>query len=323
MVSPPTLRRLPRRVRRERVMPRSRFYGPEDPGSPPLRTTGPLAADRRFLEGLPSTSDPMEPADAATAEEFALRLEDHPFSFEARCLLQRGVGSAFLGGDPSATPTAVITTPWAPAEPMAFGSDPEQIWSILRELPGWNCVNLSSDVAPDLARVLERELHTPIRLYADLYFVLDQPPLRFVHPAVRRLTEDDLDLVERAPASVRPEGFLSTLAALSGGVAAGGIVGGELVSAVSMSTSSEEYANLVAHTLEPFRGQGLACAAGYLVARELMTRDLTPVWSTGEENLASQQVAKKLGFREFGRKTYVMVPSRRPTGAQRSDPGVR
>jgi len=268
--------------------------------------------------GLPGR---MEPADEAAAEEFARSLPDHPFSFEARCLLQRGLGRAYLLGSPSDPSAAVVLDPWLPTEPMGFGSDPEAIWTVLREIPGWNCVSVPSEVAPGLAGAIQRDLGSRTELYDDVYFLLENPPKRFAHPSVRRLTEDDLALVEEAPLALRPEGFLSTLAALTGGVAAGGVVKGELVASVSMSSSSEEYANMVAHTLEPWRNQGLGTAAGCLVAQELISRDLTPVWSTGEDNRRSRRVAEKLGFHEFGRKKYVIVPSRRSDSGPEGRPG--
>jgi hypothetical protein len=250
----------------------------------------------------------MEPADDSTAEEFAASLPDHPFTFGARSLLQRGVGKAWVRGSASHPTAAVVAAPWLASEPMAFGSDPEEIWTILCRIPGWECVHLATGVAPRLAAVVERELRTPTRLYEDVYYVLDRPPVRQDHPSVRRLTEGDLGMVERASAPLRPNGFLSTLAALTGGVAAGGVVEGELVSCFSMSVSSESYADVGGHTLEPWRNRGLGSAAGFLVAREVQSRGLTPVWRTGEDNFRSQHVAEKLGFREYGRQTYVIVP---------------
>ena len=67
------------------------------------------------------------------------------------------------------------------------------------------------------------------------------------------------------------------------------------------------YANLGAYVLEEFRGQGLATAAAALVTREVLARGETPVWSTCETNTASQDVARKLGFRQVARATYVVL----------------
>jgi FR47-like protein len=261
----------------------------------------------------------MEPVDGAVAEEFAASLPDHPLTFGPRSLLQRGLGKAWLRGPPSQPTAAVVVAPWMPTEPMAFGTDAEAISALLRELPAWECVDVASEMAPRLAGVIERDLRTTTSLLDDVYFVLDHPPIPHLHPSVRRLTEDDLETIDRAPEPLRPVGFLSTLAALSGGVVAGGIVDGSLVSSVAMTVSSERYADLAAHTLEPFRNRGMGSAAAYLVAQEVYSRGMTPVWSTGADNLRSQRVAERLGFREFGRETYVILarPASHPERGKR------
>jgi FR47-like protein len=261
----------------------------------------------------------MATADARTALEFAASLPDHPFTLDARCLLRRGLASAWLSGPPSEPTGAVVVASWMPGEPMAFGSDPLAIWSLLREIPGWRCVNAPAELAPGLAVVLERELRSPSQLLGDIYYVLEHAPARHGHPLVRRLTEDDLPMVERAPEALRLRGFPSTTAALVGGVAAGAIVDGELVAEMAMTTSSEEYADLGGHTLEPWRDRGVGSAAAFLVAEELRGRGFTPVWSTGEDNGPSRRVAGKLGFREFGRKSYVVVPELREARGYRPE----
>jgi GNAT superfamily N-acetyltransferase len=151
----------------------------------------------------------------------------------------------------------------------------------------------------------------------DVYLILEGPPMRYDHPWVRRLVEDDADLLDRAPEPLRPLGYSSTLAALSGGIVAGAVTGGNLLGIVSMASSSETYANLAAHTLEPWRGQGIGTAATFLVAREAQLRGLDPVWSAGEDNPGSLRVAQKLGFREIGRRTYVVVPELQRVGGFR------
>ncbi len=262
----------------------------------------------------------MEPSGPDEVAQFASALPDEPFTFGARSLLQRGLGRLWLTGPASRPVAAVVLAPWVPAEPMAFGEDAEAIWNLLRGVPGWECVNLASRTASSLARVLERELGIPTQLYGDVYYLLDRDPARCEHPAVRRLTEDDLELVERSPSALHPVGYLSTLAALSGGVVVGGVVHDELVATVAMTVSSEEYADLGAHTLEAWRNRGIATAAASLTSREVLRRGLVPVWSTGEDNRGSQRVAEKVGFREFGRQSYVVVPALRSQGGYRPAP---
>lgn len=262
----------------------------------------------------------MRSVDSETARDLGERLPDDPLTFPARCLLLRGSAQAWLSGSAEAIRALVVRDPWQPKEPRAFGEDADEIWSVLREVPSWDCVLVTPDLAPPLAQLLERELAAPTRLLTDLNYLLERTAAPFPHPDVRRLREADVDLVERAPANLQPIGFDSVVAALTGGVAAGAVVDGELRGRVSMTASSETYANLDAYTMEGWRGRGYATAAASLVAEALQARGLAPVWSTGETNRASQRVAKKIGFEEVGRLTYVVVPELQRTGGHRVSP---
>jgi hypothetical protein len=261
------------------------------------------------------------PLDALAARALGETLPDHPFTFGARCLLMRGLANVWVSGPLPVFRAAVLQIPWIPREPMALGTDPEEIWNLLRQIPHWDCVNLSSELAVPVQRILERELGVPTRIYGDVYYVLEGAPVPHHHPAVRLLTEQDVELVDRAPPVLHPAGYSSTIAALTGGLAAGGIIDGKLVALISMTTSSERYADIGGHTLEPWRNQGMGTAAAYLVAKEVQRRGFTPVWSTGEDNYRSQRVARKVGFREFGRQAYVVVPSLQSAGGFRVDAG--
>jgi hypothetical protein len=262
----------------------------------------------------------VRPLDATEGRALGETLPDHPFTFGARCLLMRGLARVWVRGTLPRFEAVVLQAPWLPNEPMALGTDPEQIWHLLSQIPGWDCVNLSLDLAGPVQKILERELGVSTRMYGDVYYVLERAAIPHQHAAVRLLTEDDVDLVDRAPPALHTAGYASTVAALTGGVAAGGIAEGNLVALISMSTSSELYADIGGHTLEPWRNQGMGSAATYLVAREVQSRGFTPVWSTGEDNFRSQRVALKVGFREFGREAYIVVPSLQGVGGFRPPP---
>ncbi len=275
-----------------------------------------------FLRGV------MKPIDAETARVVAESLPDDPFTFGTRCLLFRGTGEAWLSGPPSRFHATVVRDPWQPNEPTVWGSEPAVIWELLREIPGWDCVNCSRELAPAIQELVEGELATSARVMDDIYFVLERPAPTFGHPHVRRLSEDDLEMVERAPSALHPPGYDSTLAALSGGIVVGVIADRELVGTVSMTASSETFANLGAYLLAGWRGRGLGTVAAALAAREVQSRCLQPVWSTGEENEPSQRLARKIGFQEYGRRAYVIVPELQRTGGYRpgtsvSRPSVR
>ena len=72
------------------------------------------------------------------------------------------------------------------------------------------------------------------------------------------------------------------------------------------SARTARHADIGVATLEPWRGRGFATAAASLVAGAIQADGQTPVWSTGEGNLASLRVAAKIGFVEVGRRTYVI-----------------
>lgn len=254
------------------------------------------------------------------AREFAESLPDDPYTFNARCLLLRELGEAWVEAAPEGVRASLIRDLSQPSELFALGEDPEALWSLLREVPGWDCVNVDASQAADLGELLARRLASPTELVSETYFVLSRAPAEYRHPHVRRLTEDDLALVESAPKELRPSGYGSDLAALAGGIVAGAIVDDRLVGSVTMTASSETYGNLGAHTLGAWRGQGIAAAAAYLVAREAIDRGLEPVWSTADANRPSRRVAEKLGFERVGARTYVVVPGLRGTGGFRPRP---
>ena len=262
------------------------------------------------------------PVERAEEEELAASLPDTPTTFGPRCVLLRHAGRAWAIGPLARPRAAVVQAAWQPREAMAFGEEVTEIGRLLRSVPGWDAVHCRDDLAGPLGRAITREFGWPTRKVRDLYFTLEDPPAVFRHPAVRRLSESDLPLIEAAPPELGLAGFDSPLAALSGGVAAGAVVEGKLVGLVSMTVSSEAHADIAAAVLEPWRKQGIARAAASLVAAEIRARGLRPVWSTGEENLASQAVARAVGFREHGSMAYVVVPSLQraggfdPTGAR-------
>lgn len=93
---------------------------------------------------------------------------------------------------------------------------------------------------------------------------------------------------------------------LTEGVAAGAVVSGELTAIAHTHARSEQHADIGVSTLEGWRGRGFASAAASLVVRRVWEEGQVPVWSTGEDNSASLRVARKLGFEEALRRTYVI-----------------
>jgi len=212
-----------------------------------------------------------------------------------------------VAGDPSRFDGAVIQADLLPNEPMAFGQDPEVLWSLLTAVKGWECVNVPSQCATALGEIIEERTGVPVRYYSDIYHVLSKPALDFHSEAVRQLTLADLELLESAPPKLQGRAFGSPYALLSEGVAACAIMSGRIVAIAHTSAHTERYADIGAFTFKEWRSRGFATAAASIVARRVQEAGQTPVWSTGEANKVSLRVAQKLGFREVSRRTYVIL----------------
>lgn len=111
------------------------------------------------------------------------------------------------------------------------------------------------------------------------------------------LTVADLPVLDAAPREIQNGGFGSM----------GVLVDSMLVAIARTSVLTPRHADIGVATLEDWRGNGFATVAAALVAQQVQATGCTPVWSTGEDNVASQRVAQKLGFDEVGRRTYVVV----------------
>ncbi len=203
---------------------------------------------------------------------------------------------------------AVVLRPSRPSdELLGFGPDVESLGRVLRGLPGWSCVCVEDRTASRLGPILESQVGRPIRYIMDIYHTLDGPVVAVSHPSVRNLTGEDLGLLSAAPSGIRGAclGFGTFEQLLEAGAVAGAVIEGELVAAASTWAVSARYADLAVVTAGRWRGRGLATACARLLIAEIRRSGREPVWSTGEDNVASLRVARKLGFKEVGRRTYV------------------
>ena len=81
---------------------------------------------------------------------------------------------------------------------------------------------------------------------------------------------------------------------------------GRIVGTAQTSAITDRYADIGVSTDERWRERGFATAAASIVARRVQETGRTPVWSCGEDNMASLGVARKLGFEEVSRLVYVI-----------------
>lgn len=246
--------------------------------------------------------------DSAGCDALADRLGDTPEVVIAVHLLRRRLCSAHAVGEPGRPDAVILRYNHLPEEPSAYGTDAGAIWSILRGLSGWTCINVDVGVASRLGLLMEADMGRAVRRVEDVYHTLDRTVAASVHPAARPLGRDDLALLEGAPAEIRAMalGFGSLDGLLPEGVAAGAEVDGGPVALACTTAQTERHADVGVITLEGYRGRGLATACAALVSGIIHRSGRVSVWSTGDDNLASLRVARKLGFREAGRRAYLV-----------------
>ena len=253
-----------------------------------------------------------QPLDSTGRRALADALGDTPLTVISAHLLRRGACRAYVAGSPDRFRAAVIQDDNMPGEPLAIGSDVDLIWKLLQSVDGWACIELDSDLAGPMGKIMQAHTGRPVRYHGDMYHALTQPAVVSPHSAVRRLILDDLPLFESAPAELCVNGFGGVARLLEEGFAAGAVVDGRLVAVAHTYAISPRHADIGVFTLDDFRGRGLCTAAAGIVAECVQASGRTPVWSTGEDNRASLRVARKVGFREVARRMYVI-----PVDAQR------
>jgi hypothetical protein len=233
-------------------------------------------------------------------------LGDTPETFISVHILTRSLGRAYVAGDVRCFEAAVVQERDYPNEMMGFGADAAALSRLLGLVEGWRAVEVKEDIAPKLGRILEARTGSEVRYYRDVFHVPTRPVAPFTDERVRLLSPNDLELLETSCEGMRGSGWGSGRALLEEGVMAGAVVEGRLVANAFTSARTAKHADVAVNTLEGWRNRGLATAAASLVAREVQQAGQTPVWSCGEDNLASLAVARKLGFVPVSHKTYVI-----------------
>lgn len=222
-------------------------------------------------------------------------------------LLRRGTCKAYVAGNPSRFDGAIVQSNDWPTEPEGFGADPQVLWKLLKSVRGWTCVLVDSECAPVLGKIIEREMGVRVRYLEAVHHVLTKPVLAFHNEAVRQLALGDLELLQSAPSEFSDNLWGSPRALLSEGIVACAIVSQKVVASAFTAARSERYADIGAYTHKDCRCRGFATAAASIVAKKVQEAGQTPVWGAREDNSPSLQVARKLGFNEVFRRTYVIL----------------
>jgi RimJ/RimL family protein N-acetyltransferase len=235
----------------------------------------------------------------------AQTLGDSPATVIPLHQLREGFAQATLVGSATDLEAVVIQ---ANDEPTGFGRNAEALWAILQTLSNWFCVEAETSLGHELAALATNEGRA-CRLYTGIYYnTLTGPPHPQPQPHLetRLLTLDDMPIWQRAPGELQASGFKTPQELLARGCAAGSFANGELVALAQTYALSDRYADIGVHTAEAYRGRGLAACAAQLVMQQVQADGRISLWSTGEDNYASQRVAEKLGLRETLRRVYVI-----------------
>jgi len=223
-------------------------------------------------------------------------------------LLARDYCTVYMSGNQCPRSAAILQSKALPTEPAGFGSDVNALWQELIHVEGWQCILVDKDVAFPLGEIISSKLKTPVRFLDDIYHIPRGRILPFKNESVRWLKLDDLTLLESLPREAQPIGFWGDLRiSLIEGLVAGAIAQGKVVASSFVAARGERYVDIGIYVLENHKRRGLATAAASLVARSLQGNGLIPVWSCGSDNIASLKLARKLGFGEVSRRTYVVI----------------
>jgi len=247
-----------------------------------------------------------KPLNHADCLKLAETLGDRPETTIQIHLLRHGFCWAYVVGEPSKFDGVIIQSKLDPAEPTGYGSDAKVLWSILKSLKDWDCIEVPNECAKELGEIITSETGRKVRYYGDVYHALLKPANRFENEFVRQITLDDLDLLKSSQEDFRRSCFDTSERLLTEGFAACAIVSGEIVGVAHTSARGVKHSDIGVFVAEGYRERGFATASASIVAQKVQEDRQIPVWSAGETNFASLRVAQKLGFAKLSTMTYVI-----------------
>lgn len=203
---------------------------------------------------------------------------------------------------------ALVEVNYLAGEPVAFASSVQALARLLALVSGWTCFLADEELARAFgARLGDDGRH--MRYLVDLGYLLHTPVTPFATDGVRLLSSRDLDLVLATGESLTRLDAVLLRDLLDETLAAGAVVEGQLVALATAESPAGSHGEIGIATAPEFRRRGFATAAAALVADRLQHAGRIPVWSTGEDNFASRQVAARLGFQSAFRRLYVIPPA--------------
>jgi RimJ/RimL family protein N-acetyltransferase len=235
-------------------------------------------------------------------------LTENPETVISIHVLTRGDCNIYMSDNQRPRTAAIVQPKELPSEPIAFGSEPNAIWQELTQVKGWQCILVGKEVALPLGEIISSQLKTPVSFLDDVYHIAREQVMSFEDKSVRRMTIEDITQLETLSHDAQPIGFWGDLrTSLTEGLVAGAIVEGKVVGTCFAAARGQRYVDIGVNVLENYRRRGLATTTASLVTRSVQSEGLIPVWSCGSHNLPSLRLARKLGFAEVSRRTYVII----------------
>ena len=97
---------------------------------------------------------PLEPEHLSLLAD---ALGDKPETTISVHLLRRGLCRAYVAGNPRRFLGAIIQDNHMPAEPTAFGADPQILWELAQIVPGWECIEVEPGCAERIGQAISTE----------------------------------------------------------------------------------------------------------------------------------------------------------------------
>ncbi len=235
---------------------------------------------------------------------------DTPTTLNVLDCLKRGKCRAYVFGNlPHITASLVIDTLYDDA--FCFATDVDGLWHLIESQTGLECLNFNVDLvyAETLGQHIAAKTGGSVKYYVEIHQTLLELVHSYSNEAVRLLTLADVELLAKAPAGVQGYSYQTPKDIITTGPVAAAFVNDSIVSIARTYAHTDLHGGISVFTLEEWRGKGYAASTASLVAQQIQAMGKVPVWSCGEENVASLRTAKKLGFVEVSRRIDIIPTS--------------
>lgn len=235
---------------------------------------------------------------------------DMPATLNVLDCLKQGMCRAYVFGNlPDITASLVIDTLYDDA--FCFATDVNALWHLLEFQSDLERLifNVDPAYAETLGQQIALKTGISVKYNVEIHQALLEPVHSYSNEVVRLLTLADVELLAKVPAGVGGNSFQTPQRIITTGPVAAAIVNDGIVSIARTYAHTDLHGGISIITLDEFRRKGYATSAASLVAQQIQTMGKVPVWSCGEENIASLRTAQKLGFVEISRRIDIVSTS--------------